>query len=389
MDFELNTEQSQLIKSVRTYLKKEIAPAIATFEKSGELFPKDLVVDLLKSLIPFGYVSGIVPEDGGGAGLGFSTYGLLVEELAKISPSLALAEMGQSVVTRYPLYKQGSDFLKTKYLPGMVNGEILGAAALTEPDTGSAARDIVTSAVLDGDDYVINGTKCWSTGGDIADVILVVAVRNPGPGKPKDYCSFLVDSRQSRVSTSVYHKLGTRGIGSAELAFVDCRVPKNHILGVPGKGLDATLESIGLGRLANATVALGIAESALEKSIEYTNQRKQFGKLIGKFQLIQEMIAEMATEIECARMLCYKGWDALEKSKGSGVLFSMAKYYSTEMAVRAASKAIEIHGAYGLSDEYPVERYFRDARCLTFPDGTTEIQKLIIGREIIGLQAFV
>jgi acyl-CoA dehydrogenase len=389
MDFELSIEQSQLVKSVRPFLKKEIAPVIAPYQKSGEIFPKDLVVNVFKKLIPFGYVSGVVPEDGGGGGLGFSTYGLLLEELAKISASLALAEIGQSLVTRYTLYKQGSDYLKSKYLPGMIEGDIMGAAALTEPDVGSGARDITTSAILKGEEYVINGTKCWSTGGEIADVIFVVAVRNPEKGKPKDYCTFLVDTRQSKISSSVYHKLGTRGVGSAEIAFEDCRVPQNHIIGEPGKGLDATLESIGLGRLANATIALGIAESALEKSIEYANQRKQFGKLIGKFQLIQEMIADMATEIECARLLCYKSWDALEKGKGSSTLFSMAKYYSTEMAVRVTSKAIEIHGAYGLSDEYPLERYFRDARCLTFPDGTSEIQKLIIGRELIGMQSFV
>jgi alkylation response protein AidB-like acyl-CoA dehydrogenase len=389
MDFDLTVEQSQLVKSVRTFLKKEIAPSIADYEHQGVLFPKEDVVTLLKKLIPFGYISGVIPEDGGGTGIGFATYGLLLEELAKISPSLSLAEMGQSLVTHYPLYKQGSEYLKSQYLPGMINGDILGAAALTEPDTGSAARDIVTSAVLKGDEYVINGTKTWSTAGDIADVIFVTAVRNPVKGEPKDYTTFLVDKSQSKVSTSVYHKLGTRGVGSAEIVFEDCRVPKDHILGEPGKGLDATLEFIGLGRLANATIALGIAEAALEKSVEYANQRKQFGKFIGKFQLIQEMIAEMATEIECSRLLCYKGWDALEKGKGSSMLFSMAKYYSTEMAIRVASKAIEVHGAYGLSDEYPLERYFRDARCLTFPDATTEIQKLIIGREVIGMQAFV
>lgn len=389
MDFELDVEQSQLVKSARTFLRKEIAPAIAVYENSGELIPKEEMSNFIKQLIPFGYVSGVVPEDGGGAGLNFSTYGLLLEELAKVSASLSLCEIGQSLVTRYPLYKDGSDYLKSKYLPGMVTGDILGAAALTEPDTGSAARDITTSAVLEGDEYVINGTKVWSTAGDIADVIFVIAVRNPSKDKPKDFCTFLVDRNISQVSTSVYHKLGTRCVGSAEIVFENCRVPKDHIIGEPGKGLDATLEAIGLGRLANATIALGIAEAALEKAIEYALQRKQFGKLIGRFQLIQEMIAEMATEIECSRLLCYKGWDALDKGTGSGKLFSMAKYYCTEMAVRVTSKAIEIHGAYGLSDEYPLERYFRDARCLTFPDGTSEIQKLIIGHEILGLQAFV
>ena len=162
-----------------------------------------------------------------------------------------------------------------------------------------------------------------------------------------------------------------------------------NIIGIPGHGLDAALESIGLGRLSMATIALGTAEEALEKSIEYATRRKQFGRPIGKFQLVQELIAEMATEVECARLLVYKGWVMLSEGQGSSLAFSMAKYFCTEMAIRVTSKAIEIHGAYGLSEEYPVERYFRDARCLTFPDATSEIQKLIIGRELLGMQAFV
>lgn len=389
MDFDLTVEQSQLIKSTRSFLKKEIAPALAPYEKSGEVFPKNLVIDLFKRLIPFGYISGVVPEDGGGMGLNFLSYGLLVEELAKISPSLAILEIGQSLVTNYSMYKMGSQNLKEKYLTGLVNGDLLGASALTEPDTGSAARDITTTAVLKGNEYILNGTKCWSTGGNMADIFFVTAVRNPVKGQPKDYCTFLVDKGISKVSTSLYHKLGTRGAGSAELSFEDCRIPKEYILFEPGKGLDTTLELIGLGRLACATISLGIAEAALEKSVEYANQRKQFGRLIGRFQLIQEMIADMATEIECARLLCYRGWDALEKGKGNSKILSMAKYYTPEMAIRVTSKAIEIHGAYGLSEDYPLERYFRDARCFTFPDATSEIQKLIIGREVIGLPAFV
>ena len=216
----------------------------------------------------------------------------------------------------------------------------------------------------------------------------VTAVRHDGKGK-KDHTTFLVDKKQSKFTTSNYHKLGTRGISSAEIVFEDCRIPKENILGHAGGGLEAALETIGLGRLSCATISLGIAEAALEKSIEYAQQRKQFGRPIGKFQLVQEMIADMATEIECARLLCYKGWSLLAKNKGSPLVFSMAKYYSTEMGIRVTSKAIEIHGAYGLSDEYPVEKYFRDARCMTFPDATSEIQKLIIGKELLGIQSFV
>jgi acyl-CoA dehydrogenase len=388
MDFDLSVEQSQLKKTVREFLKKEIAPTVNEYERRHESYSKSMAKEIFHKLMPFGYVNGLVPETEGGAGIDFLSYGLLLEELARISPSLALLDIGQSTATRYSMCKFGCQELKDRYLPRLVSGELFGASALTEPDVGSGARDITTSAVLEGDHYIINGTKCWSTGGDIADILFVTAVRHEGKGH-KDFTTFLVDKEQSKVTTSVYHKLGTRGASSAEIVFDNCHVPRENILGTPGHGLDATLETIGLGRLSCATISLGIAESALEKSIEYAQNRKQFGKLIGRFQLVQEMIADMATEVECARLLCYKGWDLLSKGKGDPMSFSMAKYYSTEMGVRVTSKAIEIHGAYGLSDEYPVEKYFRDARCMTFPDATSEIQKLIVARELLGMPAFV
>jgi acyl-CoA dehydrogenase len=387
MDFDLTVEQSQLRNVVREFLKKEIAPLSNEYESRHESYTRDLTSSIFKKLLPFGYLGGIVPEDGGGMGLDFLSYGLLLEELAQVSPSLALLDIGQSIASRYVIYKFASPELKNRYLSRLLSGELLGASALTEPDVGSGARDIKTSAVLDGKDYVLNGIKCWSTGGDIADIILVTAVRQ-NKTTSKDYTIFLVDKQQSKFTTSVYHKLGTQGASSAEIVFEDCRVPQENIVGTPGSGLDATLDFIGLGRLSCATISLGIAEVALAKSVEYAQQRKQFGRLIGKFQLVQEMIADMATEIECGRLLCYKGWDLLTKGQGNPKAFSMAKYYNTEMAIRVTSKAIEIHGAYGLSDEYPVEKYFRDARCMTFPDATSEIQKLIIGREILGCQAF-
>jgi alkylation response protein AidB-like acyl-CoA dehydrogenase len=388
MDFGFTTEQEQLRKTARDFLKKEIAPAVLEYERKYGAYSKEFARDVLRRTVPFGYVSGIVPEAEGGAGLDFFSYGLLLEELARVSASLAILEVGQSIVTRYSMCKFGSRELKARYMDRLVSGELIGAHALTEPDAGSGVRDITTTAVRDGDEYVINGTKCWSTGGDIADVLFVTAVTRDAEGK-KGHTTFLVDRDRSPFRTSVYHKLGTRGASSVEIVFEDCRVPGENIIGVPGRGLEAALESIGLGRLSMATIALGTAEEALEKSIEYARHRKQFGRPIGKFQLVQELVAEMATEIECARLLIYKGWDLLDRGKGSPMAFSMAKYYSTEMAIRVTSRAIEVHGAYGLSEEYPVERYFRDARCLTFPDATTEIQKLIIGRELLGMQAFV
>lgn len=388
MDFELTEEQKLMKRTARDFLNKEIVPLANEYERKYHSLPKEIVIKLLKMLVPFGYVGGIVPEDGGGSGLSFLSYSVLLEELARAYGSLALIEMGQSIVTPYSMYKLGSEELKAKFLRRMVSGEVIGAHAITEPDVGSGVRDITTTAVLQGDEYVINGTKTWSTAADSADILYVTAVRDLGKGQ-KDFCIFVVERERSNFSVRVLPKLGLRGAASAEIVFEDCRIPKENILGKPGSGLEVTIESVGLGRLANATIALGIAEAALDCSVEYARQRKQFGRPIARFQLIQEMIAEMAMEIECARLLTYKGWDLLDKGSGSALAFSMAKLYSTEMAIRVTSKAIEVHGAYGLSEEYPVERYFRDARCLTFPDATSEIQKLIMGREIIGLHAFV
>jgi acyl-CoA dehydrogenase len=388
MDFELTVEQKQLKKTVREFLKKEVAPLVNEYEGKNQAFPAEVIRDLVKKLMPFGYINGLIPEAEGGAGLDFLSYGLLIEELARVSASLALFEIGQSIVTRYTMYKLGSQKLKSRYWDRLMAGEILGAHALTEPDVGSGARDIKTTAVLKGDEYVINGTKCWSTAGELADILWVTVVAFNEKGE-KGYTTFLVDKAQSKVTTSIYHKVGTCGVNSVEIAFDDCRVPKDHILGYFGHGLDAALDLIGLGRLSCSTISVGIAEAALEKAIEYAQQRKQFGRSIGRFQLVQEMIADMATEIECARFLSYRGWDSLVKGQGSPGIFSMAKYYSTEMGIRVTSKAIEIHGAYGLSKDYPVERYFRDARCMTFPDATSEIQKLIVARELLGMPAFV
>jgi alkylation response protein AidB-like acyl-CoA dehydrogenase len=388
MDFELTVDQKLMKRNVRNFLNKEIAPLANEYERKYHSLPKEIVIKLLKLLAPFGYVGGILPEDGGGAGLSFLSYGLLLEELGQVYASLAFIELGQTIATRYAIYKFGSKELKAKFLQRMMSGEIICASAITEPDVGSAARDLTTTAVLQGDEYVINGTKTWATLGEIADIVYVTAVRDLDKGQ-RDFCTFVVEKGRSNFTARVLPKLGLRNAASAEIVFENCRVPKENILGEPGSGLEMTLEGVGLGRLAIATIALGIAEAALKSSVEYARQRKQFGRQIGRFQLIQEMIAEMTTEIECARLLTYKGWDILDKGTGSALAFSMAKLYSTEMAIRVTSKAIEIHGAYGLSEEYPLERYFRDARCLTFPDATSEIQKLIMGREILELKAFV
>lgn len=382
MDFELTVEQEMMRKNARDFLNTEIAPLVPRYEREYEVLPRDVMLNLFKMITPLGYCNALLPEEVGGAGLDYLSYGILLEELSRVYPSLAISEMGQTLPGR-PSLLNWPKAVRDKYLPRMVANELICAVGLTEPDVGSSAPSgITTTAVLKGDEYIINGTKTWSTNGDIADIFNVSVVIDQGNGK-KVPGNLLVDRAQSKIITTVFSKLGLRGAGHAEIAFEDCRVPKENLMPPQPPTNYHT------GRLAVSTIALGIAEVALECATDYVRRRYQFGRPIGKFQLVQELIAEMATEVECARFLSYKGWHMMDKGTCTHLECAMPKYYNTEMAIRVTSKAIEIHGAYGLSDEYPLERYFRDARCLTFPDGTSEIQKLIMGREIIGLKAFV
>jgi alkylation response protein AidB-like acyl-CoA dehydrogenase len=381
MDLELSVEQEMIKRNARDFLNKEIAPLVNKYEHEYEVLPRDIMLNLFKMITPLGYCNALIPEEEGGAGLDYLSYGILLEELARVYPSLAISEMGQSLPGR-PSFLDRPKAIKDKYLPRLVANELICAVGLTEPDVGSSApRGITTTAVLKGDEYIINGTKTWSTNGDIADIFNVNVMVDMGNGQ-KVPGSFVVDRAESKITTTVFSKLGLRGAGHAEIAFEDCHVPKENLM-PPQQPTNYHT-----GRLAISTIALGIAEVAFECAIDYVRQRYQFGRPIGKFQLMQELIAEMAADIECARFLSYKGWHMMDKKTCTHLECAMPKYYNTEMALRVTSKAIEIHGAYGISDEYPLERYFRDARCLTFPDGTTEIQKLIMGREIIGLKAF-
>jgi alkylation response protein AidB-like acyl-CoA dehydrogenase len=242
--------------------------------------------------------------------------------------------------------------------------------------------------VLDGDDYVINGTKMWISNGTIADYVIVVATTDSSKGRD-GICQLLVEKEVSPFESREIKKLGVKAFPTAELVFKDCRVPKGNLLVAPGKGFKATKRDLAFARCNASIASVGIAQAALDAAVRYAKGRIQFGKPIGKFQLIQEMLADMAMELDAARFLAYRAFSLLDKGDLPMKEASMAKAYATEAAVRIASKSIQIHGSYGLAEEFPVERYFRDARVYTIPDGTTEIQKLVVGREMLGLSAFV
>jgi alkylation response protein AidB-like acyl-CoA dehydrogenase len=269
-----------------------------------------------------------------------------------------------------------------------LNGDTIACSAITEPNVGSDTAGIETTAVLDGDSYVINGTKTWISNGTIADyVVVTLKVLDPKTGA-RTPAQILVDKAQSPFVAREIHKLGVRSFPTAELFFEDCRVPKEHLLVSRENPEEASISSLNFARANAAISAVGVAQAALDAAVKYAKERVQFGKKIGQFQLIQEMIADMSAEIEASRLLAYKAFFCLGKGMRCYKECSIAKAFATEAAIRVTSKAIQVHGAYGLSEEYPVERYFRDARCYTIPDGTTQVQQLIIGRETLGMRAF-
>ncbi len=386
MDFQFSEEQKMLRSAARDFLAKEIVPLVDEHERRGPL-SKEEATGFIKRLTPLGYIVGLVPEEYGGLELDLVSYAMLLEELSYAWAGLA-SIINIAGALPLALTTRGTEEQRAKFLARSLSGEIIGCGAITEPDSGSdAPRGIKTKAVLDGDEWVVNGTKVWITNGTIADVVNLLTWTDFGQGA-QGISSLLVEKEVSPFSARELNKLGLKAAPTAELSFADCRVPKGNLLGEPEAGPRITLAGFEFGRSSLGIRACGIAQAAIDAAIRYARERKQFGRPIGSFQMIQEMIADMIAETEAGRLLSLHAFYLLSKGERCRKESSMAKAYCTEMAVGVTSKAIQIHGAMGLSDEYPVERYFRDARTMTIPDGTTQIQKLIVGREVLGIKAF-
>lgn len=385
MDFNFTKEQKMLQSAVQEYLKAKIAPIADEYDKKGSM-TKENAIKFLKELLPFGYVGSMVPEKDGGPGLSHIEWGIIFFELRKVYASLGgIAGITSSAISSINNTK--NEMLKQKCLPAMLTADKIGCLAITEPDAGSDPSAIATTAVLDGDDYVINGTKLWISNGSIADYVVLVALICSSENDKGAIGQILVEKEVSPFKATDIHKLGVKSFPTSELVFEDCRVPKENILWPAGKGFENTQKSLVFARCNAAISATGIAEAAFDAAADYAKQKFQFGRPIGKFQMIQQMIAEMAIEIDAAKLLCFRAFQLLDEGNTCRKESSMAKAYATEMAISVTSKAIQIHGAYGLAEEYPLERYFRDARCYTIPDGTTQIQHLIVAREILGISA--
>jgi acyl-CoA dehydrogenase len=386
MNFDFSDEQRMLQDTVRRYINEKIVPIAAEYDRKGPM-SKENAQRFLKDLKEFGYVGTLVSEEDGGPGLTHMEWPILFEELRRGYASLG-GIVGITSASTGRIANCGNLELKERILPGLLNGDTIICSAITEPNVGSDTAAIETRAVAEGDHYVINGTKMWISNGTIADyAIVTLKLVDPATGKTKP-AQILVEQARSPFASKEIHKLGVKSFPTAELIFEDCRVPKENLLKPKEGNQGEPLDSLNFARANASIAAVGIAQAALEAAIRYAKERTQFGKPIGQFQLIQAMIADMVADIDAGRMLAYRAFFLLGKGVRCYKETSLSKAFCTEAAVRVTSKAIQIHGAYGLSEEYPVERYFRDARCYTIPDGTTQIQQLIVGRETLGMRAF-
>lgn len=380
MDFEPSEEQRMALDGWKRAVERDIAPLARRFHDRA--FTRDAALTLMQAMVPYGVGSGWIPEDGGGMGLDFLTSGLLFEELSKASPDAAgLAWVAEGAALK--VYANGSDEIKARYLPRLAAGRAIGCSAISEPGIGSSVREMRTRAVRDGKYFRISGEKMWTSNATIADFVLVLARTDEN-----QFSMFLVDKEEHGFEAREIEKLGLNGWPLSQVVFDDVVVPEQNLLGGLGAGLRETMKGFDRSRCFVSTLALGIADRALQDAISYAQQRSQFGKPIAGHQLVQGLIAEMASDLEASRLLVYRALSLMAQGRRCELEAAIAKSFATEAAQRITSKAIQIHGAFGITKEFPVERHFRNARMLTIPDGTTQINQLIIGRKLTGVDAF-
>jgi alkylation response protein AidB-like acyl-CoA dehydrogenase len=383
MDFDLTEEQRMIQETIHKFAQEEIAPVAGENDKKAQ-FPQDIFTKLAE----LGFMGTPIPEEYGGAGFDFISHAIVAEELGRVDSSLRGTYSVQVSLVELPLYKYGNEEQKKKYLPKLTSGEWIGCYGLTEPNAGSDPASMISTAKEDGDCYILNGQKTWITNAGIADIAIVYAKTDPQAG-PKGITAFLVERDFEGFSTRDLHdKLGLRASNTGEIFLEDCRVPKENILGGVNKGFKLALGTLGFGRYTVAAGCVGLAQGCIDICKEYAKQRVQFGKPIAGFQLIQQMIADMVVECEAGRLLVYRAGHLKNKGLPNVRETSIAKYYCSEMANRVAYKGIQIHGGYGFSGEYDVERFYRDARINTLYEGTSQIQQLIIGAIELGIKAF-
>ena len=384
MDLELTPEQAMVRSTARDFCEREIVPFARRWDREERL-DRSIVAKLAE----VGFLGAALPQEYGGAGFDHLSYCLLIEELGRADSSVRGVVSVNNGLVGTTILKWGTEEQKRGLLPRLASGEALGCYGLTEPGTGSDAGNLETRAVRDGDDSLITGSKMFITNGTWAAVALIFArTGEPGSG-PRGITCFLVPTDLPRfTATEVRGKLGLRAQDTGELTLDGVRVPDAARLGDQGQGFRVAMSALDAGRMSLAAGCVGIAQGCLEASVRYAKERVQFDRPIARFQLVQELIADVATETEAARLLTWKVATLADTGREHHLESSMAKYFASEVAVRAANAAVQVHGGYGYIDEYPVGKYLRDARVTTLYEGTSQIQKLIIGRALTGENAF-
>jgi butyryl-CoA dehydrogenase len=384
LDFQLTDEQRLISESAQEFCDKEIAPRVRDNDRAGR-FDRELA-----SMIgEMGYLGAPVAEEYGGRSLDYLSYGLIVEQVGRVDSSARTVVSVQTSLVCGSIERWGTEEQKREWLPRLCSGEALGCFALTEPDFGSDAAGLRTRAKRTDSGWSITGNKMWISMGNVADVALVFAQTDPEK-KHKGLACFLVPTaNQGYSSQEIHGKLGLRSSDTAEISLDEAAVPDDAMLGEIGDGFKVAMSALDNGRYSVAAGCVGICDGCVDASVAYAKERKQFGVPIGTFQLVQELIAEMVVKRDAARMLVWRAGELKDRGVRNTVETSIAKYYATEAAVECANAAIQVHGGSGYVDDYPVERYLRDARVTTLYEGTSQIHKLIIGRDATGINAMV
>ncbi|MFH8618525.1 acyl-CoA dehydrogenase family protein [Streptomyces sp. NPDC017979] len=383
MDLELSEEQSAVRRLAEDFVRREVTPHAAAWDRA-----ESVDRDIVRRLGQLGFLGLTVPEEYGGSGGDHLAYCLVTEELGRGDSAVrGIVSVSLGLVAK-TLAVWGDEAQKRAWLPRLASGEALGCFALTEPGTGSDAGSLTTRAVPDGGDFRITGTKMFITNGTWADLALVFARTNDTPGH-RGLSAFLVPTDAPGLDRRPVHgKLGLRGQATAELVFDDVRVPAAAMLGPEGKGFSVAMSALAKGRMSVAAGCVGIAQAALDAAVGYAREREQFGRPIAAHQLVQELISDISVDVAAARLLTWRVADLVDRGQEFATAASQAKLYASEAAVRAANNALQVYGGYGYIDEYPVGKLVRDARVMTLYEGTSQIQKLIIGRDLTGVSAF-
>src|SRR5215467_9213972 len=378
MDFELSEELLEIKRIVREFAENEIRPHVMEWDEK-QIFPSDV----LKKLAELGFMGVLIPHEYGGAGLGYMEYATIVDELSRVDGSIGISVAAHNSLCTGHIFGFGTEDQRRRYAVPLAKGEKIGAWSLTEPEAGSDAGGTQTTARLDGDSWVLNGQKTFTTHGTYGDVCVAMAVTDKSAGH-HGISAFILEKGMPGFSAGKKeNKLGLRASDTSTVIFEDCRVPKQNLLGEPGHGFIDALKVLDGGRISIAALGVGMAQGAYEAALQYAKQRRQFGRPIADFQAIQFKLADMATEIDAARLLTHRAAWMKEQGMPATAQASMAKLYAGEVAVRVANECVQVHGGYGFIKEYPAEKFYRDVKLCTIGEGTSEIQRLVIAREIL------